>query len=247
MEHLIAFAEKCPELTGLVLTVLVWPLLSAGFNYLFRPMSEEEGKRLDIEAPRRAGFLRMTRGLGIDPSKVASGAMQFITGKLRLPPPPPPSGGLRRSDVDRIAAQARADRDSAERRQAVRLVFGWVGMIAVVLALVLGPVLAFAGCSPAAVQAPRAVVEAVDRTIADPTWSEEMWKALEAFEAAKAAYDAAIEAGEAPEKIDALYAALVETYCRMLPLVGVEEPDPLCAPVAAPAIPAAPPEGLSST
>lgn len=88
MESILMFAEKYPTLVGLVLTVVVWPMLSAAINYLFRPVSEEEAQRIEREHPRWSGFLRMTRGSGLDTAKTLAGAKQMITGKLKLPPPP---------------------------------------------------------------------------------------------------------------------------------------------------------------
>ena len=135
-----------------------------------------------------------------------------------------------------------------EQRQAAMIVLEWVVFVAIALAVVLGPVLAFAGCSPQSAQAPRAVASAVERAIAEPAWDEKLWRAIAVYEAALAAYEAAEQRGESPDPTE-----LVTAYCNVIALFAASDPA-ICGdggapdhPPPLPLPPPAPPAGMGGT
>lgn len=84
LARIAAFAEANP----LLMTVIVWPIVTAILNSLLRKRTEEERAELRKTSPRYAEFVRLIGALGLDPGKALEALKHLIAGTR-----PPPSGG----------------------------------------------------------------------------------------------------------------------------------------------------------
>lgn len=90
VQRIATFAAENPA----VMTLIVWPLITALFNFIFRPRTEEERAKLRQEHPVWAEVVRLIGGLGLDPVKSVE-ALKGLLDKNNSSDKnnPPPAGG----------------------------------------------------------------------------------------------------------------------------------------------------------
>ena len=81
MTSLIDFARANP----LVMTAIVWPLLSALLTAVFKPRTEEQYVALAVKHPRLADFWRFIGAIGFDPVKAVQMLARMLTPVAELP------------------------------------------------------------------------------------------------------------------------------------------------------------------
>jgi hypothetical protein len=83
MSSVLAFVEAHPDLVSVVL----WPLITALVTALFKPRSPEEYEAMP---PRVAAGLKLLAALGVDPVKAVEAVKQLVSGKAEKVEPEKP-------------------------------------------------------------------------------------------------------------------------------------------------------------